>query len=76
MKGYKIVIDYIFNFRKLPLRSEVIVVIATLGVKDDTTMRHVNDHLSYKTYVANFFNFSNFFNFKQVELAKLESYFF
>ena len=36
-------------------------------------MRHVNDHLSYKTYVANFFNFSNFFNFKQVELAKLES---
>lgn len=39
-------------------------------------MRHVNDHLSYKTYVANFFNFSNFFNFKQVELAKLESYFF
>lgn len=33
-------------------------------VKDDTTMRNVNDHLSYKTHVANFFNFANFFNSK------------
>lgn len=33
-------------------------------VKDDTTMRNVNDHLSYKTHVANFLNFANFFNSK------------
>ena len=53
-------------------------MIATLGVIgvneviDDTTMRDVNGHLLYKTYVVNFFNFANFVNFKQVELAKRE----
>ena len=48
-------------------------VVATLGVDeviDDNIMRDVNDRLSFKTCVVNFFDFSNFVNFKQVELAK------
>ena len=49
--------------------SEVIATLGVIGVNeviDDTTMRDVNDHLSYKTNVA------NFVNFKQVEFAKFE----
>ena len=67
--------------------SEVIATLGVIGVNeviDDPTMREVNDHLSYKTYVVNFFNFfnfanfanfvnsANFVNFKQVKLAKLK----
>ena len=59
----------------LSLFSEVIATLGVIGVNeviDDTTMRDVNDHLSYKTNVFNFFNFANFVNFKQVEFAKFE----
>ncbi|WP_193215879.1 hypothetical protein [Pseudoprevotella muciniphila] len=55
----------------MPLLS---VVFATLGVNgvnevtDDTTKWKVNDHLSNKTYVA---NFANFINFKQIAFLNL-----
>ena len=47
--------------------SEIITTIGVIEVIDDTAMRDVNDHLSYKAYVVNFFNFANFVNFKKME---------